>query len=97
MNSADKSVNIYACIAATKSSKTFINNTNPTDTGVMATLLKMKIKEIKLKMMMFHAVLFANKRINRAIGIARIPMISTEIIIGANHTCTPGVAKICFQ
>ena len=52
MNRADKSVNIYACKAATKSSNTFINNTNPTDTGAIITVLKIKIREIKLKMMM---------------------------------------------
>ena len=96
MNNADKSVNIYACNAATKSSKTFINNTNPTDTGAIIIVLKMKISEIKLKIMMCPAVMFANKRISRATGFARIPITSTGIMIGASQTGTPGVAKTCY-
>ena len=66
MNNDDNNVKIYACNAATSSSNTFINNTNATDTGAIITVLNIKINEIKLKMIMCPAVMFANKRINRA-------------------------------
>jgi hypothetical protein len=97
MNNEDNNVKIYACNAATSSSNTSINNTNATDTGAIITVLNIKINEIKLKMIMCPAVMFANKRINRAIGFARIPISSTGIIIGNNQKGTPGVANTCFQ
>lgn len=74
-----------------------MNNENPTDTGAINTLLNIKIRDIKDKMMICPAVMFANKRIVNENGFTNIPMISIgarNIFIG---TGTPGIQKICFQ
>ena len=69
----------------------------PTDTGDTKTVLKVKISPTKLNMMICPAVILAKRRIIREKGLVSIPITSTGIIIGANHTGTPGVAKICFK
>jgi len=68
-----------------------------TDTGETSTVLKVKISPTRLKIMICPAVILAKSRIIREKGLVSIPITSTGIIIGANHTGTPGVAKICFQ
>lgn len=74
-----------------------MNSAKTTDTGETHTVPKIKMSEIKLKMMMCPAVILANKRTIKANGLVKILSISTGIIIGAKKGDTPGVAKICFQ
>lgn len=74
-----------------------MNNENPTDTGAINTLLKIKIRDIKDKMIIWPAVILANKRMVNEKGFTNIPIISIgarNIFIG---TGTPGIQKICFQ
>lgn len=74
-----------------------INNENATDTGATAIVLKIKIKDIKAKIIMCPAVILANNRIIKEIGFVKIPISSIgikNIFIG---TGTPGIQKICFQ
>ena len=84
-------------MAVTTISIILINNANATDTGATATVLNMNIKDINAKMMMWPAVMLANNRIIKEIGLVNIPMISIgnkNIFIG---TGTPGIQKMCFQ
>ena len=67
------------------------------DTGATVRELKIKIRQIRLKITICPAVIFANNRIIRANGFENNPIISTGIIIGRSQNGTPGVAKICFQ
>lgn len=94
MNSAERSVNTYACKAATNNSNPYINNEKAIDTGEIQAVSKIKISAIKLNMMMCPAVKFANKRTINENGFVNIPKTSTGIIIGNSHFGTPGVAKI---
>lgn len=59
--------------------------------------LKIKIRQIKLKIMMCPAVILANKRIHKVNGRMKIPINS----MGANKNFIPmgtfGIQKICFQ
>ena len=97
MNKADNNVNTYACKAATNISNTDINNTKAPEIGETATVSNIKINENKLKIIMCPAVIFAKRRIIKAKGFVSIPISSTGTIIGASHTGTPGVLKICPQ
>ena len=90
MNKADNSVNIYACNAATSSSRVNMNIINGTDTKEMASDFKMNISDTKLKIKMWPAVMLANKRSNRANGLVNTPMISTGHMIGYIHFGTCG-------
>jgi hypothetical protein len=71
--------------------------TKNTDTGATARDLKMKIRQTRLKTIIWPAVIFANNRTIRANGFENIPIISTGIIMGNNQNGTPGAANICFQ
>ena len=53
--------------------------------------LRIKINEIKLNIRMWPAVMFANKRIIKAMGLVNSPIISTGIMSGYNHHGTWGV------
>ena len=104
MNNAVKRVKMYACKKATSTSIKSINNTNATATGEILhantsprPLWAIKINEIKLKIIMWPAVMFANKRIISAKGLVKIPTISIGIIIGIKASGTPGGLKICDQ
>ena len=74
-----------------------MNNENPTDTGAIAILLKVKIRDINDRMIICPAVMLANKRMVNENGFTNIPIIS----IGARNifiaTGTSGIQKICFQ
>lgn len=84
-------------MAVTIISITPINKAKSTDTGAMKTDLKININDIKASTMMCPAVMFANNRIIKEIGLTNIPITS----IGARNnfmgTGTPGIQKICFQ
>ena len=84
-------------MAVTIISITVINNENAIETGATATVLNIKIKDIKANTIMWPAVMFANKRIIKEIGFTNTPINSMgikNIFIG---TGTPGIQKICFQ
>ena len=59
MKRAVRTVNIYACNAATNNSKTDINKANNIEAGPISMDLNINTKEIKLKIMMCPAVMFA--------------------------------------
>ena len=73
-----------------------MNNTNATETGAIAKLLNIKINETKLNTIICPAVILANKRIIKANGLEKIPIISTTHIIGNNQKGTSGL-KIWLQ
>ncbi len=56
--------------------------------------LKIKINEIRLKIMIWPAVIFAKSLIISAKGLVNKLIISTGIMIGASAFGTPGVLKI---
>jgi hypothetical protein len=74
-----------------------IKITKMIDTGATVRELKIKIRQIRLRITICPAVIFANNRIIRAPGFENNPMISTGIITGRSHNGTPGGAKICLQ
>ena len=84
-------------MATTKISIRLINTAKKTEAGDTQTVFAIKIKEIKLNTIICPAVMFANKRIIRDIGLIKIPINS----IGAKNnfigTGTPGIQKMCFQ
>ena len=80
----------------TTNSIILINNTNGIAKPATKTDFKIKINEIKLKIKIWPAVMFANNRMVKAIGLVNIPIISTGIISGYNHQGTCGL-KICPQ
>ena len=57
----------------------------------IATDLKIKINETKLRMIICPAVIFANKRIIKAKGLVNIPIISIGTIIGYKALGTGGI------
>ncbi len=63
------------------------------DTGATASDLKIKIRQTRLRMIIWPAVMFAKRRIIRANGFENIPMISTGIIMGNSQNGTPGCCK----
>lgn len=71
-----------------------MNITNKIETGATARDLDMKIRQTRLSTIMCPAVIFAKRRIIRANGFEKIPMISTGIITGSSQKGTPGVAKV---
>ena len=84
-------------MATTKTSIRLINTEKNNDAGANHKLLKMKISDIRLNIIICPAEIFANNLIIREIGFTNIPMISMgirNIFIG---TGTPGIQKICFQ
>ena len=97
MYSADNMVNIYACMATTKTSIRLIKTAKKTEAGDIQAVFAININEIKLNTIIWPAVMFANKRIISDIGLIKIPINS----IGAKNnfigTGTPGIQKICFQ
>ena len=95
MNKADNRVKIYACRKATNNSMVSINTTNTIDTGETQSVLKINMSDIKLKIRMWPAVMLANKRIIKAIGLVNIPTISTGIIMKNNHHGFG--TNMCFQ
>ena len=88
---------MYACKKATNNSKHDINNVIGTDSPDQAKLSLTKIIPTRETMIMCPAVIFANKRINKAAGLIKIPANSIGISIGYNATGTPGGEKMCFQ
>ncbi len=63
-------------------------------------LPKIKIKLIKPKMIMWPAVMFANKRTINTKGFVNTPIISTIGMSGTgnfSHHGTPGALTMCFQ
>ena len=76
---------------------TVINNENTTETGAIATDLNTKINDINAKMITCPAVMLANKRIIRDMGLTNMPIISMGIKNIFMGTGTPGIQKICFQ
>ena len=58
-----------------------MNNPKAILTGAINTLLKIKIKPIKLKIIMCPAVMFAKRRIIRENGLVKIPTTSIGRII----------------
>lgn len=97
MKSADSIVKMKACKKATNNFNIKRNNDIGIDNPAHAALPNVKIIPVNDNIIMCPAVIFANKRTIKANGLAKTPTISTGIIIGNNHTGTPGVAKICFQ
>ena len=73
-----------------------MNKTNPTDTGAIKIDLNTKINEIKLNIMMWPAVMLANKRIINAKGFVKTPITSIGTMIGYKAKGTGG-KKMCFQ
>ena len=69
-----------------------MNKAIGTDNAPHAALLLIKIMEIKAKIMMCPAVMFANKRIIKAKGFVKIPINSIGIMMGNKAIGTPGVA-----
>ena len=59
-----------------------MNKTNPTETGAINNDSNTKIKEIKLRIIMCPAVMFANSRIIKAKGFVKIPITSIGTIKG---------------
>ena len=97
MNSAESMVKIYACKKATSNSKVEINKAIGTDNPDHARLSFTKIIEIKDITIMCPAVMLANKRINNAAGLIKIPAISIGTKIGYKAKGTPGGINMCFQ
>ena len=97
MNNEVNIANKYACKKATKISNTEINKAIGTDKNPHVQFSLIKIIEIKAKIIICPAVMFANKRTINANGLVKIPTISIGIIMINKGTGTPGVAKICFQ
>ena len=96
INKADKMVNINAWINATSNSIPPINIAKAIETGAIYKLLNTNTKQINESIKMCPAVMFANKRMAKAIGLVKIPKISTGTITIYIHQGTSG-AKICFQ
>ena len=84
-------------MATTKTSIRLINTEKNKDTGANSMLLKIKISDIKLNIIICPAEIFANNLIINEIGLMKIPKNS----IGAKNnfigTGMPGIQKICFQ
>ena len=59
--------------------------------------LEQRINDIKLKIIMCPAVIFANNLIIKANGFVKTPNISIGIIIGNNAAGVPGGLTRCFQ
>ena len=97
MNNAESMVKIYACKNATNNSSVEINNAMGTDNADQAMLSFIKMIEIKDITIICPAVRFANKRINKAAGLIKIPAISIGIKIGYKAIGTPGGEIMCFQ
>ena len=81
-----------------------MNKTNKTDTGespkapaVPNPLCAMKIKEIKLRIIIWPAEIFAKSLIINAKGFVKTPTSSMGIIIGISANGTPGGLNICPQ
>ena len=75
---------------ATTISITLMKTINGTDMPATANDLNINIKQTKLKIKMWPAVMLANKRIINAKGLVNKPIISTGIIKGHNHFGTCG-------
>ena len=84
-------------MATTKTSIRLINTEKNKDTGANSMLLKIKISDIRLNIIICPAEIFANNLIINEIGFMKIPKNS----IGARNnligTGNPGIQKICFQ
>ena len=84
-------------MATTNTSIILIKNENAIEIGAIQILSNININEIKLNTIICPAVMLANKRIIKEIGLIKIPINS----IGAKNnfigTGTPGIQKICFQ
>ena len=84
-------------MATTKTSIRLINTEKNNDAGANHKLLKIKISDIKLNIIICPAEMFANNLIINEIGLMKIPKNS----IGAKNnfigTGMPGIQKICFQ
>ena len=84
-------------MATTKTSIRLINTEKKSDAGANHKVLKIKINDIKLNIMIWPAVIFANNLIISEIGFIKMPKNS----IGAKNnfigTGIPGIQKICFQ
>ena len=84
-------------MATTKTSIRLINTEKNNDAGANHKLLKMKISDIRLNIIICPAEIFANNLIIREIGFMKIPKNS----IGAKNNFIgigmPGIQKICFQ
>ena len=97
MYSAVNRVKMYACNAATNSSKMEMKSVNKTDAGPTHAVSKMNTRETRLNTMMCPAVMFANKRIIKEKGLVKIPINSTNDRSGLTHPGMPGIQKICCQ
>jgi len=75
-------VKINACKKATIHSRISINKAKGTETNPIIADLNTNIKPINEMTMICPAVIFANKRIIKAIGLINIPAISIGINIG---------------
>ena len=97
MYKADNIVKIYAWMATTKTSIRLINTEKKSDAGANHKLLKININDIKLNIIIWPAVIFANNLIISEIGFMKMPKNS----IGAKNnfigTGIPGIQKMCFQ
>ena len=84
-------------MATTKTSIRLINTEKNNDAGAHHKLLKIKISDIMLNIIICPAEMFANNLIINEIGLMKIPKNS----IGAKNsfmgTGMPGIQKICFQ
>ena len=81
---AESVVKIKACKNATIIFNERINKVKETDNTMTGIFLNLKIKEIKLSIIIWPAVIFANKRIHNVKGLRKIPTNS----IGANKIRT---------
>ena len=84
-------------MATTKTSIRLINTEKNKDTGANSMLLKIKISDIRLNIIICPAEIFANNLIIKANGFVNIPIISIGTIIGINAKGTPGGLKMCPQ
>ena len=84
-------------MATTNTSIISIKTEKKMEAGANHKLLKMKISDIRLNIIICPAEIFANNLIIREIGFMKIPKNS----IGARNnfigTGMPGIQKICFQ
>ena len=90
-------VKIYACNKATKSSIIEIAKDNTKVKLLPIQLWNTNIKPIRLINTMCPAIMFAYKRIIKANGFVKIPMISIGIMKNFIGTGTPGIQKMCPQ
>ena len=97
MNTAVRLAKINACIKATSTSIKYIKTASKTKNGEVpqpkAVFIapKMKMRQMKLRIMMWPEIMFAKRRMIKANGFVKMPSTSTGIIIGFTPIGTGGL------